>query len=279
MYRRLFHVVLGWFAIWFVVGLVAVAIPYESPVGHIEDFLFIALAAAVIFLDAARRVGIVLTGALLLWIALISGAVELLGARTGFPFGAYEYTERFGPRLAGILPWAIPLAWWVVLYPLHLLMLTLARERYLSPKLVVIGAAMGAMMVDFALEPVATWVRQYWLWDGPGIYYGVPASNFLAWFFTSLIIVGPIQYYVGQTIIDSYRAPGAIFLPLAALGAVLASFLSAGLVNGMWLASAWTALMTLLLVVAIVRFAWPRREVFMMDRRGYYRTSDDRPFL
>lgn len=279
MFRRLFHLILVWFVIWFVVGLFAVAIPYESPVGNFEDFLFMALAAAVIFLDATRRIGVLLTGALFLWIAVVSGAVELLGAMTGFPFGAYEYTARFGPRIGGVLPWAIPLAWWVVLYPLHLLMLTMARERMISPALVVLGAAVGATMVDFALEPVATMVRSYWIWEGPGVYYDVPGQNFVAWFVTALVIVGPIQYYVGRTVIESYRAPGAIFLPLATLGSVLASFLVAGLVHGLWLASAWTGFLTVMVGVAVVRFAWPRREIFLLEQRGFYRRSDKRPFL
>jgi len=279
MFRRLFHVVLGWFAIWFVVGLFALAIPYESPVGHFEDFLFMALAAAVIFLDATRRVGWALTGAMFIWVATISGAVELLGAMTGFPFGAYEYTDRFGPTLGGVLPWAIPLAWWVVLYPLLLLMMTLARECMMPRGLVVIGASLGAVAVDLTLEPVATLVRQYWWWEGPGVYYGVPLQNFIAWFGTSLVILGPIQYFVGRTVIDSYRTPGAIFLPLATLTAVLISFLVAGLVNQLWLASGWTFFLTLLMAVLIIRLAWPRRDVFMLDGHGFYRGSDDRPWL
>lgn len=278
MFRRLFHVVLGWFAIWFVVGLFALAIPYESPVGHFEDFLFMALAAAVIFLDAARRVGWALTGAMFLWVATISGAVELLGAKTGFPFGAYAYTDRFGP-VVGVLPWAIPLAWWVVLYPLLLLTMTLAREKLLTRWLIAPAAALGAVAVDVTLEPVATLVRGYWVWEGPGAYYGVPTQNFVAWFVTSLIILGPIQYFVGRTVIDSYRNPGAIFLPLATLGAVLFSFLVAGLVHGLWLASGWTLFLTLMLTMLIIRFAWPRRDVFMLERHGRYCGSDTRPYL
>ncbi len=279
MFRRLFHVVLIWFAIWFVAGLFAVAIPYQSPVGHFEDLLFMALAAAVVFLDSLRRVGILLTCVLFLWIALLSGAFELLGAMTGFPFGRYEYSGQFGPRIMGILPWAIPLAWYVVLYPLYLLMLTLCREHKLNSGLVVLGAALAATIVDFALEPVATWVRGYWQWDGAGAYYGVPAQNFVAWFFIAVIILGPVQYYTGRTVMESYHTPGALFLPLAALGSVLVSFLVAGIAHQLWLACGVSVLLTMFLAAIIVRFAWPRRDVFMLERQGFYRESDDRPFL
>ena len=53
----------------------------------------------------ARRWGLI--------VLLCSLAMETLGARTGFPFGSYSYTERFGPML-GIVPLTIPfaLAWW-----------------------------------------------------------------------------------------------------------------------------------------------------------------------
>ncbi|WP_309381201.1 carotenoid biosynthesis protein [Cerasicoccus frondis] len=272
MFRRLFQVILIWYAIWFLVGLVAVAIPYESPVGHWEDLLFMILASAVIFFDAARRIGWGATIAYFIWIAAVSGGMEMLGAMTGLPFGAYAYTDNFGPRIAGILPWAIPLAWWVVLYPLLLLMNSMVRnKREPRPGLIALGVAICATGVDLALEPVATIVREYWIWESTGAYYGVPLLNFFGWFITAWIIVFPLQYFMGRILIEGYIAPGAMFLPFAALGSVLASFLIAGMVHGLWLASAWTAFLTLLVTVIVVRFAWPRREVFMMNHQGRYR--------
>ncbi len=256
--------------IWFLVGLVAVAIPYESPVGHWEDLLFMILASAVIFLDAVRRIGWGATIVVLLWIGVLSGGIEMFGAKTGIPFGEYGYTGRFGPRILGELPWAIPLAWWVVLYPLLLFFNMLAREKMLKPGLIPLCVAIMATMVDVSLEPVATLVCGYWHWESSGPYYGVPMLNFFGWFFTALVIVWPLQYFIGRIFMEGYIAPGSLFLPLAVLGSVLTSFLVAGLVNGLWLAAAWTAFLTLIIAVIVVRFAWPRRDVFLLTDYGRY---------
>jgi len=270
VFRRIFHLILGWFAIWFTVGLFAVAIPYESPVGHFEDFLFMFLAAAVVFLDATRRIGWGNAAAAFLWVALASGVVEMLGALTGVPFGRYEYTDRFGPRLMGVLPWAIPLAWWVVVYPLYLLMARFARERQVSGVIIAMLVGLAAVLVDVALEPVATLVRGYWHWEGGGSYYGVPWQNFLGWFGTAFVIAGVLHYFMGQTLRENYQAAGSLFLPLLVLASVLVSFLGAALAHGLWLAAGWTVFLTLALAVCIIRFAWPRRDVFLLERLGRY---------
>lgn len=276
MFRRLFHVILGWYVIWFLVGLAVMAIPYDSPVGHWEDLLFMLLASAVIFLDATRRIGWGVAGIIFLWVTLVSGAIELLGAMTGFPFGDYAYTEKFGPQIMG-LPWAIPLAWWVVIYPLIMLTSTLVREGVLRPRFAPIAVALAATAVDVALEPAATKVRDYWFWVGGGAYYEVPWTNFVGWFGTALLIVIPVQYYCARPLRENYTAPGAIFLPLAVLGSVLTTFLVSSLVHELWLASAWIVVLILIIIFCIIRLAWPRREVFMLDQMGRYRKYSDRP--
>ena len=42
---------------------------------------------------------------------LISLSMELLGTGTGFPFGAYSYTGFLGYKIAGHVPYSIPLSW------------------------------------------------------------------------------------------------------------------------------------------------------------------------
>lgn len=47
---------------------------------------------------------------------IIGWAAEICGVRTGVPFGSrYVYHPAFGPQLAGDVPLAIPLAWYVLL--------------------------------------------------------------------------------------------------------------------------------------------------------------------
>jgi putative membrane protein len=109
-------------------------------------------------------------------------AVETCGALTGFPFGRYSYTDRFGPEL-GVVPLTIPLAWHVVLTN------ALFLVRALAPHLPRLGEAAGvgaiATLYDAVLEPFAVRVKGYWFWQGSG---AVPLQNYAAWFVISALL-------------------------------------------------------------------------------------------
>jgi uncharacterized membrane protein len=116
-------------------------------------------------------------------IVLVSAlAVETLGATTGFPFGRYQYTDRFGPLL-GVVPLTIPLAWHVVVTN------ALFIVRWLRPHCSrMIEAALAGLICtvyDFVLEPFATAVKHYWNWSDAVI----PLQNYLAWFVLSGLMV------------------------------------------------------------------------------------------
>ncbi len=117
-------------------------------------------------------------------IVLVSAfAVETLGALTGFPFGVYHYTDRFGPLL-GVVPLTIPLAWHVVVTN------ALFIVRLAAPHLPRLGEAAFTAAIctlyDFILEPFATTVKGYWIWTGGTI----PLQNYVAWFVISALLVG-----------------------------------------------------------------------------------------
>ncbi len=117
---------------------------------------------------------------------VIAGGMEWLSMTTGFPFGAtYEYTTMMGPRLAGRLPYIIPVAWFVMLYPSLEVAFSLHIPRW-SAALV----AAGMMTLwDVVLDPAMTNDPGLWAWHHEGGFYGVPPQNFLSWFVTTLLIV------------------------------------------------------------------------------------------
>ncbi len=135
-------------------------------------------------------------------ILVISWAVEHIGATTGFPFGSYLYTDVLQPQIFGVVPLAIPFAW--------LLIVTAAvgvaeqflhrdgrpvDDRHLSASRV-LAAASFALLLDVTIEPFAVYINQYWVWTSAetGFYYGIPASNFIAWWVTSLILSWMLLY-------------------------------------------------------------------------------------
>jgi len=147
------------------------------------DPILILLAFANTHLHAARQWTPAAARRWALIVCAVAFAVETLGAGTGFPFGSYHYTDRFGPLL-GIVPFTIPLAWHVVVT--NALFVVRAMERYLSR--LVEAAAVGVICAgyDFILEPFATRAKHYWIWSAGE----PPLQNYVAWFVVSALLVG-----------------------------------------------------------------------------------------
>lgn len=136
------------------------------------------------------------------WVLFLSWLVEHVGATTGFPFGAYSYTDVLQPQVLGVVPLAIPFAWLlIVTAAVGTGDLILGRARAGGELRVsatrVLTAASFALLLDVTIEPFAVHVNHYWVWsDSPsGSYYGIPASNFVAWFVTSLLLSWVVLRY------------------------------------------------------------------------------------
>ncbi len=132
-----------------------------------------------------------------LWVLFLSWLVEHIGATTGFPFGSYSYTDVLQPQVFGVVPLAIPFAWLlIVTAAIGVAELFLDRESRapqaevrVRPARVLIATAF-ALLLDVTIEPFAVHINHYWVWsdNDPSAYYGIPASNFVAWWFTSLLL-------------------------------------------------------------------------------------------
>jgi hypothetical protein len=113
----------------------------------------------------------------------LTAAIETLGVLTGFPFGSYTYTSYLGPRLGGLLPLAIPFAWYVIVTNC----LVLLRQTPLSllplPEAVVVG--LMATTYDWIMEPFAWKIRAYWQWTGNS----VPFQNYVTWLVLATCLV------------------------------------------------------------------------------------------
>jgi putative membrane protein len=123
---------------------------------------------------------------------LLGVTLEYIGVATGLPFGRYRYTGVLAPGLPGGVPLAIGFAWlFIVMSGLFTAAATLRRFLGRNPRwpAVALTGASLAVGLDLLLEPVAYRVKGYWQWLEPGAaYYGVPWTNFLAWFLAALIM-------------------------------------------------------------------------------------------
>src|SRR5206468_2785042 len=127
-------------------------------------------------------------------IVIIAGAVQTFGALTAIPFGPYVYTENIGQQLFDPLPWAVPPVWVVAILSsrgVARLMLRPWRKTKAYGFWSMGVTALLVVLLDFGLEPFATRVKHYWLWNPTKItfdWYGAPWVNFLGWAVTVLLI-------------------------------------------------------------------------------------------
>lgn len=115
--------------------------------------------------------------------------IELLGSKTGFPFGSYGYSSDLQPQILGV-PLIVPLAWLMMAYP------ALVLARSVTARWVVPLAAVGLTTWDFFLDPQMVG-EGYWVWettspDLPGI-PGIPLQNYAGWLLGTLILMAALD--------------------------------------------------------------------------------------
>ncbi len=188
---------------------------------------------------------------MLFW--LVSGTflgwlMEFSSVRTGFPFGFYTYHQENFPKelWIGDIPFFASLSFAFLTYFGYSIARTLLSPlerrgsdlqlsrpaRMDGALLVLLLAALITTWADTITDPVAHLGRYWFLGDlytyeGEGIHFDVPLSNYAGWIFTSLLIV-----FVNQRFDDWLRTRRATpargfylpFKPLWAVGSLLGNF-------------------------------------------------------
>ena len=181
----------GWLtrpAAWLIVAwvLTMIAVPILGWTGGPQAvragvILGVVLQAAAVLAVLVQAWGAGRTAATALVVVPATWAVEWLGSHTGFPFGAYSYTDALQPQL-GHVPLLIPLAWLMMLPPAWAVAATLTGPRRSWAFVLVSALAFTAW--DLFLDPqMVAW--GYWVWHNPGRYCGIPLVNFAGWLLAS----------------------------------------------------------------------------------------------
>jgi uncharacterized membrane protein len=115
--------------------------------------------------------------------------IELLGSKTGWPFGDYYYADTLAPQILDV-PVIVPLAWLMMAYP------ALVLARTVTTRWVVPLAAVGLTAWDFFLDPQMVG-EGYWVWqttspDLPGI-PGIPLQNYAGWLVGTLVLMAVLN--------------------------------------------------------------------------------------
>jgi putative membrane protein len=111
----------------------------------------------------------------LLALSILAYAIEALGVATGFPYGTFYYGDALGPKLAGMVPYLLPLSY------APLVVGAVAAAWGIRPRpLHVLCATLLLVWMDAVIDPGAA-ALGFWVWPDGGAYLGVPLSNFAGW--------------------------------------------------------------------------------------------------
>jgi uncharacterized membrane protein len=177
----------------------------------------------------------------------ISLAAELVGTRTGYPFGPYSYTSQLGYLIGGRVPFNIPASWFFMLYASLAICGRLlavhddARTRWR-------WAMMAALVLtawDVSMDPAMV-STAHWLWHLPpseglsivrrvalaDLFYGMPLTNWLGWLLTGFVVAWVMLVIVPPSRWTQRVSSSRLPLVLYAMNGVFPVLVCAG--RGMW---------------------------------------------
>lgn len=157
--------------------------------------LHILFGAAAVLLFGLLAIGTRKTLIFFALATMIPLSMELLGTSTGFPFGPYSYTSFLGFKVAGLVPYSIPLSWFYMGFTSFLLANAIVAGSRLSQR-TGWSLALGVYFLtvwDLSLDPAMASQRlpiHFWIWHQAGPYFGMPISNLVGWSLTGLVYMG-----------------------------------------------------------------------------------------
>ena len=156
--------------------------------------VYMLLATAAVSLYAYRTLG------LWHWLSFMIPAIglslgsELLGTSTGFPFGEYRYLSGLGYKIAGLVPFTIPLSWFYLGFSAYIIALAglkkLEIKNWLCQLSAIIFGSLCLTSWDFVLDPAMSQAPiPFWVWEQPGAFFGMPYQNFAGWMGTGVVFM------------------------------------------------------------------------------------------
>lgn len=171
------------------VTVVAVQIAYPLVDGSLRDTLTIAIVvlfAATAVAHATSTRGLPTGLAVLVFTAVPGFVAEVIGVRSGVPFGGYSYRDSLGPQVLDV-PVVVSLAWTMLAWP------AAVAARHLvagfAPR--VLLGAWALTTADLFLDPQMV-AAGHWHWHDPSPSLpgvpDVPLTNYAGWAVVALVL-------------------------------------------------------------------------------------------
>lgn len=173
---------------WHIVGQI-------PPPERVNWQITVPILAAFSFLHSVYLMGLRRSIAYLVLTCVITTAVEYVGVTTGVPFGRYYYTGILGGKLFGVVPWVVPLSYFMVVVPAHTIANLIVDGRPVAhgrnlPRLLLAALLTAIVMTawDLTNDPLMANEVKAWIWTDGGPYFGIPVENFFGWTLTAFFI-------------------------------------------------------------------------------------------
>lgn len=196
--------------------------------------VYIVLGALTVFLHGYLSLGLRSTTLFFVPAVLLSLCSELLGTSTGFPFGHYAYLSGLGYKIAGLVPFTIPLSWFYLGFSAYLLAysglrVVFSRLDLKDFNLRLLAVVAGSVLLtawDLVLDPAMSQAPfPFWEFQEVGEFFGMPYRNLVGWVGTGMVFMGvaallgrkePLRLTRGQLTV-----PLCIYLANFAFGAAI----------------------------------------------------------
>lgn len=123
----------------------------------------------------------------LLVVTAYAYGIELVGVRTGWPYGEFAYGIDLGPMLFDAVPVGLPVFFLPLVLNAYLLMLLLLGP-WADRAVFRVGATITTVLcIDLVLDPGAVGLG-FWAYE-TGSFYGVPWSNYRGWILSATVAV------------------------------------------------------------------------------------------
>jgi uncharacterized membrane protein len=161
----------------------------------------------------------------------VSLLFESIGVATGVVYGPYHYTDKLGSLFLGLVPYLIPVAWFMMSYPSFVIADRLIPAGWKYWYRILSVAAVGGLVMtawDLVMDPIMV-ASGHWVWDINGAYHGIPLQNFWGWWltvFSTFALYLLISGKASKSIEGKFDRLAIISYGVTALGIVIVSLVS-----------------------------------------------------
>ncbi len=161
--------------------------------------VYIVLGALTVFLHGYLSLGLRSITLFFVPAVVLSLGSELLGTSTGFPFGHYAYLSGLGYKIAGLVPFTIPLSWFYLGFSAYLLAysglrVALRQWAIRDFTLRLLAVVTGSVLLtawDLVLDPAMSQAPfPFWSFQEVGEFFGMPYRNLVGWVGTGIVFMG-----------------------------------------------------------------------------------------